>query len=370
MKAVKGKKHRRFRIHRQRRTIRKIYISNFTLLFVFLTLVLAGMIYLLGANRLLENLLHSSAFSVFTISTVCLLAAFLLAYYMLHELFRTIDRLDQATRLVARGDYTVQLESDTMIAEIQDMEESFNQMVQELNSVEMLRQNFIADVSHEFRTPLSSITGYITLLQDPELSEEERTEYTKMAIFNAEKLNDLTDNILRISRLENQTSLPDPVSYRLDEQIREAMVLLEPKWSAKNIQLDINLAEIQYTGQKDLLFQVWLNLIGNAIKFSEEGGLIHLQLYRQPGNAADDITRNAVGGKDTICVSVRDEGIGMEPETRARIFEKFYQGDTSRRSQGNGLGLALCREIINRCEGRIQVESQPGSGSTFTVYLR
>jgi len=130
------------------------------------------------------------------------------------------------------------------------------------------------------------------------------------------------------------------------------------------------LAEIQYTGQKDLLFQVWLNLIGNAIKFSEEGGLIHLQLYRQPGNAADDITRNAVGGKDTICVSVRDEGIGMEPETRARIFEKFYQGDTSRRSQGNGLGLALCREIINRCEGRIQVESQPGSGSTFTVYLR
>lgn len=346
----------RFRIHRQRRSLRKIYISNFILLFTVLTLILAGLIYLLGVNTMLENLLDDSAFTVFAVSTLCLLATCLLGYYMLRELFRALERLTAATRKVAKGDYTVQLESDTVIAEVIDMEQNFNLMVRELNSVEMLRKNFVADVSHEFKTPLSSITGYITLLQDPDLTEAEREEYTKMAIFNAEKLNDLTENILRLSRLENQHSLPDPVTYRLDEQIREAVVLLEPKWSAKDIQLDIDMEELQYTGQRNLLLQVWINLIGNAVKFSDAGGRISLCLHTAKESGE-------------ITASIRDEGIGMDEVTCTHIFEKFYQGDTSRRSQGNGLGLALCHEIISRCGGKIMVSSKPGAGSTFTVIL-
>ena len=341
------------RLRTQRRSVRKIYIGNFIVAAGILILIQIGLIYLLRVDVLIKRILDDRHM-VFFFSTVCMVGSFLLVYYMLRELFRSIDRLNDATKKVARGDYTVHLNSDTVIAEIQDMEGNFNQMVEELNSVEMLRKDFIADVSHEFKTPLSSITGYITLLQDPDLTPQERQEYVQMAIFNAEKLNDLTANILRLSRLENQSNMPQPVTYRLDEQIREAIVLLERKWNEKDIQLDLDLPDTQYHGYQELLLNVWTNLIGNAIKFSGPGGTIAVSLAQLDNR---------------IHVTIRDHGIGMDERTLAHIFEKFYQGDTSRKSQGNGLGLALCREIIFRCGGEIQVSSKPDEGSVFTVIL-
>ena len=341
------------RLRTQRRSVRKIYIGNFIVAAGILILIQIGLIYLLRVDVLIKRILDDRHM-VFFFSTVCMAGSFLLVYYMLRELFRSIDRLNDATKKVTRGDYTVHLNSDTVIAEIQDMEGNFNQMVEELNSVEMLRKDFIADVSHEFKTPLSSITGYITLLQDPDLTPQERQEYVQMAIFNAEKLNDLTANILRLSRLENQSNMPKPVTYRLDEQIREAIVLLERKWNEKDIQLDLDLPDTQYHGYQELLLNVWTNLISNAIKFSGQGGLVHISLTQMP---------------DNIRVVIRDHGIGMDEKTLAHIFDKFYQGDSSRKSQGNGLGLALCREIISRCGGEIRVSSQPDEGSVFTVIL-
>ncbi len=349
------KRLRHGRLRTQRRSVRKIYLGNFILAFLILIVLQVSMIYLLRVDILIKRILDDRQ-TVFFFSTVCMMGSFLLVYYMLRELFRSIDRLNAATKKVAKGDYTVHLESGTIIAEIQDTETNFNRMVDELNSVEMLRKDFIADVSHEFKTPLSSITGYITLLQDPDLTPEERREYVQMAIFNAEKLNDLTTNILRLSRLENQSNMPAPTTYRLDEQIREAIVLLERQWNPKDIQLDIELPEVQYFGYQELLLNVWTNLISNAIKFSSEGGQVHVHL-----------TADAEAG--TIAVTIRDHGIGMDEKTQAHIFEKFYQGDTSRRAQGNGLGLPLCREIIRRCSGEIQVSSEPGAGSSFTVSL-
>ena len=341
------------RLRTQRRSVRKIYIGNFIVAAGILILIQIGLIYLLRVDVLIKRILDDRHM-VFFFSTVCMVGSFLLVYYMLRELFRSIDRLNDATKKVARGDYTVHLNSDTVIAEIQDMEGNFNQMVEELNSVEMLRKDFIADVSHEFKTPLSSITGYITLLQDPDLTPQERQEYVQMAIFNAEKLNDLTANILRLSRLENQSNMPKPVTYRLDEQIREAIVLLERKWNEKDIQLDIDLPDTQYHGHQELLLNVWTNLISNAVKFSSQGGTIAISLAQLD---------------DSIHVTVRDYGIGMDEKTLAHIFDKFYQGDTSRKSQGNGLGLPLCREIISRCGGEIQVSSRLNEGSVFTVIL-
>ena len=341
------------RLRTQRRSVRKIYIGNFIVAAGILILIQIGLIYLLRVDVLIKRILDDRHM-VFFFSTVCMVGSFLLVYYMLRELFRSIDRLNDATKKVARGDYTVHLNSDTVIAEIQDMEGNFNQMVEELNSVEMLRKDFIADVSHEFKTPLSSITGYITLLQDPDLTPQERQEYVQMAIFNAEKLNDLTANILRLSRLENQSNMPKPVTYRLDEQIREAIVLLERKWNEKDIQLDLDLPDTQYHGYQELLLNVWTNLISNAVKFSSPGGTIAISLAQLD---------------DSIHVTVRDYGIGMDAKTQAHIFEKFYQGDTSRKSQGNGLGLPLCQEIISRCGGEIQVSSRLNEGSVFTVIL-
>lgn len=339
--------------HSKRHSVRKIYLGYFVAAFIILVLLQSGLIYLLRIDVLIERVVDDRH-TLFFFSTVCLLGSFLLVYYMLRQLFRAIDRLNEATKQVAKGDYTVHLDSDTVIAEIQDVESNFNLMVEELNSVEMLRKNFVADVSHEFKTPLSSITGYITLLQDRELTEHERDECIKMAIFNAEKLNDLTENILRLSRLENQASLPSPTSYRLDEQIREAIVLLEPKWSQKSIQLDIELQDVQFYGCRELLSIVWTNLIGNAIKFSDAGDSIHIYLS---------------SNQKAVRVIVKDFGIGMDKKTQNHMFDKFYQGDTSRKSQGNGLGLALCHEIVSRCGGQILVKSKENEGSTFTVTL-
>lgn len=291
---------------------------------------------------------------IIVIDILCLILGYVTSYILMNDIFDPLEHLSSASKQIAKGDYDVQINYSGYIEELQDVIDNFNFMVRELNSIEIMRNDFIANVSHEFKTPLSSIAGYVTLLQDSDLSENERQEYIQMLFFNIEKLNDLTGNILMLSKLENQNTLPEPVTYRLDEQIREAIVLLEPKWSAKQISFNLDLDELYYTGQSALLFQVWTNLISNAIKFSNQQSSISITLHTY---------------HDSIEVVFSDEGIGMSEETMAHIFEKFYQGDSSRKSQGNGLGLALCKSILELCGGNIYVSSQPGKGSTFMVNL-
>lgn len=299
--------------------------------------------------------LPNPALFLWAICTLCFILSYLTSFFLMNGVFSPLEKLSDASKKVAKGDYNVQLFYPGRIQELEDVFHNFNLMVQELNSVEMMRNDFIANVSHEFKTPLSSITGYVTLLQDPELSVEERQEYIRMAFFNIDKLNDLTGNILQLSKLEHQNSMTPPVTYRLDEQIREVIVLLEPKWSSKQINLDINMQEVTYTGQQALMFQVWSNLLSNAIKFSNPSGKISIQLSMS---------------REGIKVIFSDDGIGMSEETLAHLFEKFYQGDSSRQAQGNGLGLALCKNILDKCNGKIYVTSTLGKGSVFLVVLQ
>lgn len=321
----------------------------FPFFFVFLIVL-----HFMQKYNILQSLEQSTFLFSITLGILCLLLAFGTSFFLMNMIFRPLETLNKASLQVARGDYSVRLSYDGKVEEIENTIQNFNFMIQELNSVEMMRNDFIANISHEFKTPLASITGYATLLQDTDLSEEERQAYIHKLFLNVEKLNDLTQNILTLSRLENQSTLPAPVFFRLDEQIREAIVVLEPKWSKKDTVLNIDLEEIQYTGQKLLLFHVWQNVIGNAIKFTEQGGRV-------------DVSLNRTDGK--LFVQISDDGIGMDEQTQAHIFEKFYQGDTSRRSHGNGLGLAMCKEILKRCEGSISVKSKPGKGSVFTIQL-
>lgn len=288
------------------------------------------------------------------LTILCVIISFFVAYFLMNMVIKPLDKMSHASQKIAKGDYSVQLKYHGTIREVKTTIENFNRMARELNSVEMIRKDFITNVSHEFKTPLSSIMGYVTLLQDNELSESERQAYIQKVFFNINKLNDLTENILQLSKLENQDYLSAPTVYRLDEQIREAIVLLEPRWSEKQMELDIDLPEITWAGQKALLFQVWLNLISNAIKFSETGGRLLLRLSETP---------------DVVKIIVSDTGIGMTAETQTHIFEKFYQGDTSRRAQGSGLGLALCKTIVEKCHGKIYVTSELGKGSVFLVVL-
>lgn len=207
---------------------------------------------------------------------------------------------------------------------------------------------------HEFKTPLAAIEGYVTLLQRKGLSEEKRQEYTSRILFNTKRLSSLTGNILLLSRLENQESEIQKESYSLDEQLREIILLYEPQWSEKELDLDIDLDSVMCYGNKDLLAQVWQNLIGNAIKFVADGGRIRILLRQKQSG---------------IEVSIIDNGAGMSEDVMNRIYEKFYQGDTSRSSSGNGLGLTLAKRIVDLHGGTISASSKEGKGTAFTVVI-
>ena len=270
------------------------------------------------------------------------------------RIFRIGNDFIEATREVARGNFDVRLKEDYKIEEVRTLAANFNRMTEELARTELFRNDFVENVSHEFKTPLSAIEGYAMLLQKKDLPEEKRREYTERILSNTRSLSSLSSNILLLSRVENQELEIRRTEYLLDEQIRKSILYFEELWSRKHLELDLDLEECRYAGNADLLVHVWLNLIENAIKFSPEGGTLHIRLRAQ---------------KDSICFVVRDEGPGITAEDRQRIFEKFYKGDRSRNSEGNGLGLALVKRIVDLHGGSVQVESEPGQGAAFTVEL-
>ncbi len=334
--------------------LRGILTATFLLIISIYIVLIFAVRYVFYRLGITEKVFFNPTFVSYSIITLCVILAFVTYNYILNKILKPLTDLGNAAKKVGEGDYGIELSYNGHVKELQNAINNFNKMSKEISSVELIRNDFIANVSHEFKTPLSSIMGYVTLLQDSDITEEEKSEYISKTFFNIEKLNDLTENILRLSKLENQNYPCQLSDYRLDEQIREAVVLLEPKWSEKNISFDIDMPEINYMGVQSLIFQVWVNIISNAIKFSGEGGIITISMKAKT---------------DNIMVWFSDDGIGMTKETQEHIFDKFYQGDTSRRSQGNGLGLTLCREILNSCNGKIYVTSELGLGSTFMVEL-
>lgn len=312
----------------------------------------------IGLSLYRAGMLRSIFASPFTfilwIYTVSIVISTVLTALAGKWLLSPILKISRASNQVAKGDFKIRLDTDSYIEEVQQTYVNFNHMVEELGTIETLRSDFIANVSHEFKTPLNAIEGYATLLQDRSLTEDEEQEYVEKILFNTSRLSELAGNILMLSKVENQTIPAEVTHYQLDEQIRQSLVMLAPKWSAKEIDMDIELDDIYITNSESLLMQVWLNIIGNAIKFSPVGGRITVRLFKDSG---------------VIVATVRDEGIGMSGETLKHIFEKFYQGDTSHRSEGNGIGLSLVKKILDLCGGRISVTSAEGEGSTFKVTL-
>lgn len=266
----------------------------------------------------------------------------------------TIIAISEATKEVAKGNFDIQLDENIRAVEIRNMAHNFNLMAKELANTEVFRNDFIGNVSHEFKTPLSAIEGYATLLQKKNLSEAKKAEYIEKITFNTKRLSALTGNILLLSRLENQELEIKKETYSLDEQLREIILLFETQWNEKNLNLDIDLDTVDYFGNYDFLAQVWQNILGNAIKFVPDQGQIRI------------ILRNET---NFIKVTIADNGIGMNSEVQQRIFEKFYQGDASHSTTGNGLGLTLAKRIIDLHKGSIQVSSQEGRGSSFTIIL-
>lgn len=272
---------------------------------------------------------------------------------------RPIRKITDAVEKMSEGDFTVRipkfrgmLEED-MFCEIA---ECINKMAEELSGVETLRADFVANVSHELKTPLAVIQNYSTMLQAPALAEEKRTEYAK-AIFGAcRRLSSLITNMLKLSKLENQHITPAVAEYDLGEQICECLLQFEEEWERKNIRIETEVEDgVRIRSDAELLSHVWNNLFSNALKFTGAGGRVFVGLKSQG---------------DSVTVWVADTGCGMSAEVGAHIFDKFYQGDPSRATQGNGLGLALVRRVVELMHGEIEVESTVGKGSTFTVRLR
>lgn len=269
---------------------------------------------------------------------------------------RPVKKIIYAAEKMSEGDFSVRIEpikgvfGEDMYNQVG---ECFNKMAEELSSVETLRTDFVANVSHEFKTPLAIMQNYSTMLQQPGLSKDERVEYAKIITEACQRLANLISNILKLNKLENQQIYPTVEEYNLSEQICECLLQYEDAWEKKelNIETDID-DEVMISSDAELLSHVWTNLFSNAIKFTEPGGTVFVGLKSSANH---------------IMVTVKDTGCGMSPETGTHIFGKFYQGDTSHATQGNGLGLALVKRVVDIMQGEIKVESALGKGSTFVV---
>lgn len=282
------------------------------------------------------------------------LASTILTFWVSKHLFAPIEALCDALIKVASGDFSVQLEEDpSMGSQILQMNQNFNKMTRDLNSVELLQSDFIQSVSHEIKTPLAAIEGYASLLWKTELSQEQQ-DYAGKITESARRLSVLTSNVLKLSKLEKQAIVAEKERFSLDEQLREVLLSLAPLWEKKELEIDMELPSVDYYGNAALLYQIWVNLFSNAVKFTPKGGTIRAAILEE----ADGVT-----------VEIADTGIGMNEDVQKHIFEKFYQGEKSRHMEGNGLGLALVKTIVELCEGSVKVESEPGKGSVFTVRL-
>jgi len=270
---------------------------------------------------------------------------------------RPVKRITQAAERIMQGDLRVRIQPESSDAEqFNEIIDCVNRMTQELSSLETLRTDFIANVSHELKTPLAVMQNYATLLQQPELPEETRLEYARAISQSARRLASMVTNILKLNRLENQKIYPKAAAYDLSEQLCQCLLQFENVWEDAGIQIDTQIEDgITVKADAELLSLVWNNLLSNAFKFTEFGGTVSVSLSATEHHAV---------------VKVADTGCGMSPEVGAHIFEKFYQGDTSHAVQGNGLGLALVKRVIDILQGQITVESAPGKGSTFTVRIR
>ncbi|MCD7729046.1 MAG: HAMP domain-containing histidine kinase [Clostridia bacterium] len=261
--------------------------------------------------------------------------------------------LTEGISKVADGDYTVELTLPKS-GMFKDVYSNFNKMTKELSGVQLLKEEFIQDFSHEFKTPIASINGFANLLLEGGESEEERQLYLKIIADESARLSTLAESTLMLNKLENQQLLGEVAEYRLDLQIKDCIIMLERDWSAKNITISSDMDELIYRGNETLMRQVWLNILTNSIKFTPNGGEISVSLKLDGGSIIADIA---------------DNGIGMTEEVASHIFDKYYQGDKSHSTTGNGLGLAIAHRIVTLSRGDISVESKPGEGSKFTVKL-
>ena len=258
-----------------------------------------------------------------------------------------------ATDKLSKGDFSARLNIKRP-PEFKVLSKNFNKMAEELGGIEVLRTDFINNFSHEFKTPIISIKGFAEILKDDELPKEEKNEYLDIIIEESKRLTSLATNVLNLSKIETQVILKDIQRFNMGEQIRQSILLLDSKFESKNILLDVNIQDCYINGNKEMLNQVWVNLLDNAIKFNNKNGMVSINMKREENN---------------ILITIIDTGVGINKEAINKIFDKFYQEDTSHATNGNGLGLSIVKKIIELQGGTIQCDSIVSKGTKFTVTI-
>lgn len=336
-------------------------ISNFLVFFLLVAFVVTCnlLLFLAYADVEREELVKSGPLTLLNVLFISFIFCLIDMFRRHMMITKPVKQIQEGLARVMKGDFATHIkpiygqdsdnEFDVIIRDL-------NKMIEELSWVETLRTDFIANVSHELKTPLTVMQNYGILLQSPDISEEQHIEYGKAIQEQTKRLSTLITNILKLNKLENQQIYPNVETYYLSERLCECMLEFESVWDKKNIEIDTDLDEdVQIEGDKELLSLVWNNLLSNALKFTDEGGKVTLSLTKD---------------EEFAYVKVQDTGCGMSAETGKNIFKKFYQGDTSHATKGNGLGLALVKRVIDICGGEISVSSVLGEGSTFTVKIR
>lgn len=340
------------------RTLRFWFIGVMCMLLSIACVSTALFFIVMSRVTFFNNMLINFFVETISMAISCIIIGTAISLITSGRIMRKIKNISDGMAEISKGNFTVRVnETDkaNMPSEFGELERSFNKMASDLEGIEMFRNDFINNFSHEFKTPIVSIRGFARQLQNPNLTDSEREEYISIIISESERLTKMSSNILLLTKLENQQIVSEKTSFSLDEQIRRCILLLEKDWDRKNIEFNLDgLNEAKYTFNEEMMSHVWINLLSNAIKFSPDGGSIKVEL-------------DAIDGK--IICAVTDEGEGMSEETCSRIFEKFYQGDKSHSGSGNGIGLNIVSRIVTLAGGEVKVSSTKDVGSRFEVHL-
>ena len=328
-----------------------LYVLFIMLFAGFMTSILFFILYSIGVSQIFLLTPVLTPFIALLISSIIGTSISAVAN---EKVLRPLNQLIKATKIISTGNFDVRVEEMNNISEISSLLRGFNHMAKELDSIELFRNDFINNFSHEIKTPIVSISGFAKQLRNENLSPQKRKEYTDIIISESERLSNMSTNILLLTNYENQQIITNQSEYELDEQIRNCIILLEKKWTKKNLEINIDLEPVKMFGNIEMLSHLWLNLLDNAIKYSTHNGYVSIICSQYA---------------DGIQVMISDYGKGMDDEVLKHIFVKFYQGDKSHMAHGNGLGLSIVKRIVELYNGRIIVKSKLGQGTTFTVYL-
>ncbi|MCL1989733.1 MAG: HAMP domain-containing histidine kinase [Defluviitaleaceae bacterium] len=343
--------------------IRTLKVRLIISIFVIITSVYAliGLLMLLAYHGDLfniENLYHTGRFGMLLMIVLFFMISVIigfLAFYRFNQIFlKPLNELSTALKEVEKGNYNIVVSTDVRIRELHRLMQGFNRMTKEISSAQLLKKDFISYFSHEFKTPITSIRGFSRQIKERELDPKKQKEYIDIIYQESNRLINMSSNVLTLTKLEHQGTLTDKKVFSLDEQLRKTLLLLEKQWTEKALELVLELEEIEIDSNEEMVKQIWVNVISNAIQYSHQRGQLKIQC-KKDGKFAK--------------IRIRDEGTGMPDQVRERIFEKFYQGDASHGTSGNGLGMSIVKRIIDLCGGKIVIKSQLKKGTVVIIYL-